>query len=547
MKQIIVDMDRIDAIDNGFKQLIEAKANGEFAVFEYGNFVNTTDDVPTNYTEMNYTDIASEIKNRGLERKESLTVKQTKVNSTMTIYKSIAKDALINWNGINKEEALNVVKDNSYDELESMVHASNSINYAIDGLAKVLNLSFMEKQQFAKAVFEGPEDAEILKEVTNKAKGLTNEKILDVLTTIHDGWVKDNADEKTFEKKKNQHKLRQYAPTELIGWKEVESDMLFLKPILDSLNVSFEKIELKETYENRMSDFCIENNIWCLTDPVQIKFHIRDNLQKIYPNIPAELVPKLAENFEEVANEIVDYLSKSWEAYNLTEKRVDMSIDGMKDIRSVPKDEKASKLLRLINAYKAYYNDQLKKNIAFEKDNEFLKVGIGHKEMDRQGIVSKYITRDIAGPYGKLVAVTSDSFANEIVNSIENDIRDSYKPAQPFKVTPINKQAEKDLYKANIYEDIKGITKDEAEIFVKNVNRLISDAWSLGKPSYSNEYSAQDLYDALSVANRNLKDYREKISDGDFASLKESIPNAMNRITQYQKLVEKRDKVFGAM
>ena len=144
-----------------------------------------------------------------------------------TPYQNVAKAALVNWNGLSEGEAEVKIQNESVKELEEQVGAMNSIKYAVIGIAKQAGLNETETTNFFEAVVNGPEDAEIFREVANKVQGFTNEQELDVLSIIHDGWVVDNSNEKTFNKKVDRQQLRQYAPIELIGWNEVESDLLF--------------------------------------------------------------------------------------------------------------------------------------------------------------------------------------------------------------------------------------------------------------------------------------------------------------------------------
>lgn len=535
MKQISIDNNSPQAIEDGFKQLIEAKSKGEFAVFVHDDIVNTTDDIPQNYFEMDYASIADYINQCGLKRQKNLKVQPTKETevSSMTIYKSVAKDALVKWEGLTEEDALKTVKEQNNAELENRVHASNSVNYAIDGLAKVLNLSFMEKQQFAKAVFEGPENAEIIKEVTNKAKGLTNEQILAVLTVIHDGWVKDNANEQTFEKKKNQQKLRQYAPFELIGWNEVKSDMLFLKPILDSLNVPVDSTSLSNAYKNRVADFAMEKAIWSLTDPNSIKTNFFYNIKKIYPNIPDELAPKLVENCDEMSKEVSNNLVKTRDAYYLSEKRINMCVDNMKEYERGNEKEKISFLLSLINAYKAYYNDQLMQFIEMEKEIP-LKIGIGFRNMHNQGIVSKFITRHPKGPYSKLKEIVGDKFADNIIESVEKVIQESYHPTQTPKVNTTNRQVKEEIKDTNVKDNISENIKEEAEKFVRNVNNLMEEVRSLAKRGYSREYSSEDLEMALLRAKGKIEEYYNVIPN--YEDMCQDISKAILAVRKYQHL-----------
>lgn len=54
----------------------------------------------------------------------------------LTVYKQIAKDALMSWNGLSEEEATKKVQESSNEELESQVYAQGSIDAAIKGFQK---------------------------------------------------------------------------------------------------------------------------------------------------------------------------------------------------------------------------------------------------------------------------------------------------------------------------------------------------------------------------------------------------------------------------
>ncbi len=57
---------------DGFDQLIEARNNGQFAVWEFGDFVSTTDDIPENYSQLEYSELVRQMKVKAFERQEKL-------------------------------------------------------------------------------------------------------------------------------------------------------------------------------------------------------------------------------------------------------------------------------------------------------------------------------------------------------------------------------------------------------------------------------------------------------------------------------------------
>ena len=125
-------------------------------------------------------------------------------------YRDIAFFALTKWNGKTEEEATKMANLLTVDELDGHVWAKGSVNHAIDSIAMHLHLSEEDKKSLTEAVYEGPADSEIFKKV-GKLINETPEKeilVLCFLADIHDGWVKDNCSEKTFNKKVSKKQLK---------------------------------------------------------------------------------------------------------------------------------------------------------------------------------------------------------------------------------------------------------------------------------------------------------------------------------------------------
>ena len=179
----------------------------------------------------------------------------------MTPYQNVAKAALINWNGLSEEEAMSKIQSESVQQLEGQVYAMGSMKYATLGIAQQLGLNNEQIERFFNAIINGPENDEIFAAVAQKAQNFTDDQKLNVLSTIHDGWVQDNSSDKTFQKKYDRQQLRQYAPLELIGWNEVRSDLLFLSPILEAISVSLDENKLADAYHNRVANYLNKMNI----------------------------------------------------------------------------------------------------------------------------------------------------------------------------------------------------------------------------------------------------------------------------------------------
>ena len=236
----------------------------------------------------------------------------------MTPYKRIAKDALVNWNGLTEAEAMIIANIQPVEDLEKSVGALGSVTHAVEGIAREISLTEEEQKEFLDAVINGPVDSPIFEIVSKQAEGFTPEQELSVLEAIHDEWVIDNSNDKTFEKKVNKGQLRQYAPLELIGWNEAKSDLLFLNPILESIGVKIEEKTLSESYYEAVDDY-LE-----LMD-INNKDDLEETLSSgrlYYPILPVELSSKLSEYIPVMTDQMIDnWKEKDKESYELFDSR----------------------------------------------------------------------------------------------------------------------------------------------------------------------------------------------------------------------------------
>lgn len=219
-----------------------------------------------------------------------------------TPYREVAKAALIQWNGLTEEEATKKIETESIQELDNQVYAMDSVKYAVVGTAKQLGLSEEETLKFFDVVVNGPENSEMFEKVGTKTKELTQNQIIDVLSTIHDIWVQNNCSEKVFNKKVDRQQLRQYAPLELIGFNEVKSDLLFLKPILVSIGVTVDEEALSQAYHTRVDHYVEDKNL----DGIEDLASLLSQGRNYYPILPKDLDERLKLLNEEVANQITN-------------------------------------------------------------------------------------------------------------------------------------------------------------------------------------------------------------------------------------------------
>jgi len=224
-----------------------------------------------------------------------------------TPYQNIAKKALINWNGLKEEEAIEKITNETVEQLESQVYAMNSVKYAVIGIGKEIGLTEEEITNFFTVVVNGPENSELFNLVASKISGINEQQKLNILSVIHDGWVVSNSSEKTFNKKVDRKQLRQYAPLELIGWNEVKSDLLFLEPILSSVGVSVNEEILQKVYHERVAGYLENQNINNQTDLI----NLISQGKYYYSVLPSELEERLKPYNSIVASQILDNWTKN--------------------------------------------------------------------------------------------------------------------------------------------------------------------------------------------------------------------------------------------
>lgn len=109
-----------------------------------------------------------------------------------TVMGKITKDALMNWNGLTEEEA-----ERKVQEFGTAENARDSVTYgselaAIDGIAKVVELSDEEKEALTEAIYtQGTVPEEIAMKMREKFSS-DKSAVISVLSDIHDNWVRDN-------------------------------------------------------------------------------------------------------------------------------------------------------------------------------------------------------------------------------------------------------------------------------------------------------------------------------------------------------------------
>lgn len=180
-------------------------------------------------------------------------------------YNKVAKQALMNWNGLSEEETEKIILESTRDEVESQVYAKSSMESAISEMAEIADIE-NGKEILSKIAFEGYDytfdgyivqnEKETLQEFKNVLDIDIQDKTIDILSAVHDGWVKDNSKKFFAREKKHQH-----MPIELIGWKEAKADLLFVRPILEEVGIEISEEELEQAYNQRVGKFILDNDI----------------------------------------------------------------------------------------------------------------------------------------------------------------------------------------------------------------------------------------------------------------------------------------------
>lgn len=206
--------------------------------------------------------------------KEELDEKDLSQDKQNIPYYQVAKQALMNWNGLSEEEAKKIISTQSFDEIESQVYAKGSMEYAIDGLMQAMGFNRIDKngkykEELLGYIYKGTSSRiiDFISEPLHGPGGVTskdilshnyfvNNVIMDTLFHVHDGWVQDNVKKFNAREKKHQH-----MPSELIGWKEVKADLLFVKPIFETAGLKVNDEELEKIYNDRVKEIFLSRGI----------------------------------------------------------------------------------------------------------------------------------------------------------------------------------------------------------------------------------------------------------------------------------------------
>jgi hypothetical protein len=177
-----------------------------------------------------------------------------------------AKAALINWNSMSIEDANEFIETKSRAEIEQATGAYGSVYDASNRIAHALGLSDKEAYQFTQEMLGNSDSTAMLDKVKEqfalvkaqcpeRAQELTAGLLLDACDDVHKGWTGRNASP-FFGKKDIKDQQYQYGTSEMIGWKEVKADLLFLSPIADAVGLEINEDDMKRLYGERVLAYC---------------------------------------------------------------------------------------------------------------------------------------------------------------------------------------------------------------------------------------------------------------------------------------------------
>ena len=209
----------------------------------------------------------------------------------LTILQKIGISTFMKWNNLTESEAIKKVKESSVEEIDERI--GSLVKAIIEGF-KISSNKFLQSNLITSFIFTEYEEKVIYeiiktgnycfedkKEFYSRIKhsmGLfgkeaskekyiidVSDMIITVLTSIHDRWVMDNQEKFYQRDKKYQH-----MPIELIGWEEAEIDYIFLKPVLEEMNLldSIKEQDIIEAYNRQVEKFIY---MYDITDEEKLK------------------------------------------------------------------------------------------------------------------------------------------------------------------------------------------------------------------------------------------------------------------------------------
>lgn len=206
----------------------------------------------------------------------------------------------------------------------------------IKGIISVLGLNSELEQQITEDIYTKDRiSEEITEQIQSKIQknGNANLKIIEMLSVVHDEWVRNNANDFLRVNKDENgnnipiNKEYQFVPLQMLSWKEVKSDLIFLKPILEAAGVKVDEKLIEQQFEIVQKEFLIDNGIDSI-DRLKFKFKQGSNF---YPTL-AGLETKNGGNIDELLkkDEILEVMSEQIEGQIDIKSREEMAVDLIK-------------------------------------------------------------------------------------------------------------------------------------------------------------------------------------------------------------------------
>lgn len=177
-----------------------------------------------------------------------------------TIMGKITIDALMypDWDNLSREDA-----ELRLEEMGTLENASNNVTYgselkAIKGIAQAIGLDEKQVAQLINDINTNSKvSSELASEIQAKmaSKGLES-TILEILSVVHDGWVKDNGN-----KFQARPKDYQFVDLKLLDFKEASLDLLFLQPILEACGITVDRQMLEERFLQEQREYLQQQGI----------------------------------------------------------------------------------------------------------------------------------------------------------------------------------------------------------------------------------------------------------------------------------------------
>lgn len=171
------------------------------------------------------------------------------MNKSDVPYYKVAKEVLMNGEGLTEEEANDFIAQSSFEEIERRVGAEEPMRYAIQEFTELL----IEDGEIAEAIeqmvfgqYDGTETMKDMIERDNLRLTDTDhyENAIEMLKEVHHGWVEDNSYNFFSSDKKIQ-----YLPLEFIGWEQAKKYLIFVTPIIEAMGGKIDEKELEEYYK----------------------------------------------------------------------------------------------------------------------------------------------------------------------------------------------------------------------------------------------------------------------------------------------------------